>query len=393
MADDLHIFDDFERTFHEPAGHGEPVFSFLNRSARPAAELVRCEITKWLAEYPRSEQPELCARMRTDFPSPFFELLLHELFRRRGALITLHPEIGTKGKKPDFLVTVSPHCPVVVEAKVSMNEEEESPGQDKRLAVLFKAIDSIKSAFFFLNIREVRDNKKPIPTRRVTDFLSRELKTFDAEQVISHYENYGDLPRLTLEHGEFFIEFELIPKRRAAWGKVSSSIIGIHPMRARWGGVEGSLRKTLRAKANRYGEIEQPFLIALNTLGVWGLTNHDQYGTLFGTGQEYVSAMTERLEFKRKANGLWGNAAKPKYTRLSAVLFGMALPWNVPRITFCLYHNPWARYPLPDLDWPFEQVKITDVGMNCIPSPMRLADVFELSENWPGPFFADGQIA
>ncbi|HLI50428.1 MAG TPA: hypothetical protein VKU87_01450, partial [Thermomicrobiaceae bacterium] len=104
------LFDDFERTSDGtsalPPEHGEQFYTFLNQAAGEPWQQVRDTLTQWLSHYPADDRPALVARFRrTDrrgFLGAFWELYLHELFRRLGFLIELHPRVAVTTHRPDF---------------------------------------------------------------------------------------------------------------------------------------------------------------------------------------------------------------------------------------------------------------------------------------------------
>lgn len=100
------LFDNFERIHGHPDEHGEPLYPFLNHAAGEDWQHVRDVLTDWLAHYPEAERPALIARFRrTDrrgFLGAFWELYLHELLRRLGFDIELHPVVSGTTHRPDF---------------------------------------------------------------------------------------------------------------------------------------------------------------------------------------------------------------------------------------------------------------------------------------------------
>jgi hypothetical protein len=100
------LFDDFERINGNPSEHGEPLYPFLNRAAGEYWQNVRDLLTEWLSQYPEAERPTLISRFRrTDrrgFLGAFWELYLHEVFRRLGFEIAFHPAVSGATRRPDF---------------------------------------------------------------------------------------------------------------------------------------------------------------------------------------------------------------------------------------------------------------------------------------------------
>lgn len=102
------LFDDFERTNPFPAKEGEDSFSFMNRVAQPFWERIRSELDEWFAVYPPEDAKDLRSRFRDQSPAQHYaawwELYLHELFRRLGFEIEVHPELEGVSGRPDFRV-------------------------------------------------------------------------------------------------------------------------------------------------------------------------------------------------------------------------------------------------------------------------------------------------
>ena len=183
------------------------------------------------------------------------------------------------------------------------------------------------------------------------------------------------------------IEFSVLPKRRDAWGRNTSRTIGIYGVQTRWGGADDSLKKSLSAKAKHYGHIDYPFLIAVNCLSGWVIDKEEERAALFGTTEEFVPAYSDQLAVRQRPNGFWGIQDYPKYTRVSGVILGVALPYSIPKYRPCLYHNPWAGGLRSDVNWPFEQATWENGDVRYAPGIKSMADVLQLPENWPGILF------
>jgi len=384
------IFGTLERTDSEPARHGESEFQFLNRCKSIAADKIRCELERWLRDYPAEYQDELIARFRTEFYAPFFELLVHELLIRQGYSVAVHPSVGTSGKNPDFAAELPNRPePVIVEATLCIDDQEED-SNSRRMHQVYDAIEAIDCPFYFILIRDVTLKCDAQPSsRRITSFLDRELSALDPEALLTTALEPADHRRLRFEDEVLSIDFEIAPKKREAWGRPDARNIGTFPVRMRWGDSSVAVRRTLNAKAKRYGDLDKPFVIAVNTLGPWGYDEHERLGTLFGTRQEYVPAGTEGLRVRYLTDGFWGDADSPKYTRVSAVIFGCALPVNVPRVDFCLYRNPWAAHPLPIGFWRLPTVDFSSGSAIRENTNVTVGQVLRLPDDWPGDLFPE----
>lgn len=102
----LNLFDDAKRDSLYPAKYADPIFPFLNRTARVEFERIRQELEKWFSHYPTSDQKEFRAQFRSSIDAQhqaaFFELFLHELLLKMECKITVHPEIPNVKKHLTF---------------------------------------------------------------------------------------------------------------------------------------------------------------------------------------------------------------------------------------------------------------------------------------------------
>lgn len=385
------LFSSFERTDPEPSRHSESTFQFLDRCKSVAVEKIRTEIERWLTNYPAARRDELVIRFRDDFKSPFFELLLHQLFIRQGFSVTINPDIGTRGRHPDFAIGMPDTTErVMLEATLCLDDLE-ADSTSPRMAPVYDAINSIDCPFCTLLISEVtfKSPGAQPSSRRIKSFLERELGKLDPEVLLASVTQPADMPCLTFEDEYVVIDFELVPMKREAWGRAGSRPIGMYPTVGRWGDGKNALRRTLNAKAKRYGQISEPFVVAVNTLSPWGSEETEWTEALFGSRQTYVKESTGEPRIRHMQGGFWGHAEAPKCTRVSAVLFGCALPFNVPRIRFLLFRNPWAARPLPSSFWRLPVADLSTGDLVKENDDISVGDILGLPADWPGDLFPD----
>jgi len=137
----------------------------------------------------------------------------------------------------------------------------------------------------------------------------------------------------------------------------------------------------LHAKAKHYGNMELPFIIAVNMLGPWG---YDGVEALFGTEQEYVNAGDRKVQTRKLDNGFWGSAKQPIHTRVSAVLLGCVVPANIPRAEVCLYRNPWAINPLPTEFCTVPTATMQESNLVRTNQHCTIGQLLGLPQDWPG---------
>jgi hypothetical protein len=100
------VFDDIPRDSKGPGNYSGSNFKYLNRSAKESASKCRDIIEKWYSELPDTCKSDIRKRLRSSddnqFVSTFFELYIFTLLKSMGYKVTVHPEIESETKHPDF---------------------------------------------------------------------------------------------------------------------------------------------------------------------------------------------------------------------------------------------------------------------------------------------------
>jgi hypothetical protein len=161
-------------------------------------------------------------------------------------------------------------------------------------------------------------------------------------------------------------------------------VIGVQFGGARWVNGWAPIRDAIRSKGGRYGELEKPFVVAVN-VDAGSLDRIDEMQALFGQ-EEYVfntANLNAQPEMKRAPNGAWSGPNGPQYTRVSgAWIFGGLNPWNIVTRKNTLYFNPWARWPVPDSLQVLNFAMAKNEKMEWT-AGTNLATVLRLPEEWP----------
>lgn len=385
------IFDDVVRSRHDLATHKEDEFSFLNRSARPAAARVRNLIGTWVSHYPSDDFAQLRARLRSEFKSTFFELFLHELLLSLGCRVATHPEVETGASRPDFRARFPFGDEVIVEAVVASDQSRDEEVQEARRATLYDEINKVFSPDFSLLIDRITDIGARQPSaRKLRRFVAQSISDLDPDHISRLLENHGSdsRPTWTFRDGDFEFGFSVCPKAPAARGKRDSKLIGAYPGEARWGGSAGALKTVLAKKATKYGALGYPYVIAVNAIGQWGTNRRDEAEALFGSDEAHSALSIEELRRTRGRNGLWIGPQGIRNTRVSAVLFARVGPWGLPGAPIRLYHNPFAQHPCVDSPWRIPQAVPDGSTMSWIDGA-TVGELLGLDPHWPGQLFDD----
>jgi hypothetical protein len=156
-----------------------------------------------------------------------------------------------------------------------------------------------------------------------------------------------------------------------------------------WMNTHGEIRKALENKAKKYGELELPFIIAVNVVANH-CDNIDIMNALYGDESILVTqaadgGLTERNE--RKLNGAWIGPQGPRNLLVSgALIFAGLGPWSMGIVTPELFHNPWAQRPLPVSSWPLPYC-VADLAAKRVRHEhgKTAREVLDLPTQWPVP--------
>lgn len=382
-------FDDIERTLTGPAGHLISSFDYLNESARAEAARVRAFIDAALAQYPAEHRAAMCTRLRsvdqTQHLGAFFELALHELLLREACtVVAIEPPIAGSNRSPDFLVETGEGVRFYLEATLATGRSQVDAAAEQRMAEALAAIDTIESPDYYFGVHTSAPPAQPVSRRRLRRVLQVWLEGLDYDAVCAAWEAGSEIPSLIHEQHGMRIRIEPCPRRRMR-GLAGQRAIGmIAPEGASVVQPHLAINSAVTGKASRYGDLDLPYIIAVNALGAFAeptsVTN-----ALFGS--EYIAVREvdgawQHREF-RHPDGAWLGPRGPINTRVSAVLSTQRLtPWSIAQKRAHLTLNPWARRPLGVAPFTVDRSWVEADQIRSA-SGRSFAEVFELAADWP----------
>ncbi len=383
----LGLFDTFERGYRGVRQHAEDQFTFVNRSAEPAAASVRELLDSWFAAYANCDKGELRSMFRHDFDAAFWQLVVHAYLRGLGCEPEVHPLHlhSQSGPSPDYHVTFAQGGPCYVEATVDRDESDSDKKKRNRLAPLYDEIERIDSPSFYICLKDLQDAPEVQPSpKKLRAFVEEKIRCLDPDEVTAAAERYGNgtLPEWHYKDRGFAITVSVIPKTPAGRMKPGTDSLGSMPVEMRWGGTAPSIRGSVLAKAKRYGQLDAPYVVAVNSVSRWGTTTRHIVEALFGSrdidGEGRLGRATEI--------SLWNGPEGPWNRRVSAVLIGTVGPWDLGRARVCVYHNPYANRPCDALPWRVAEASIVD-GVLQVQEGESIGEVLGLQPDWPGKLF------
>ena len=374
------LFDDILRPDMAPHNEHEAVFCYLNRSGRPEAACVRQLVENWLTRYPANHRGALIARLRSSIDdqhrSAFFELFVHEFLLVRGhQILAIEPKLSHTKKSPDFLVKAKEgHC-LYLECVLATGRSQNEVAAQARLKQVLTALDRTSSPRHFLALTVHGVPTAPISIKAMTKALQVWIAALpDGDSAMN-------TPFFTHnEHGATFI-IRAFPRRNP--GRADRAI-GVQSIPPRQVTVDDDLKSALKEKANRYGKLDRPYVVAVNALDLFARED-DAFDALFGSTCTVVEQISGRETFRESRNpdGIWHGPGGARHKGLSAVLSTERIdPWNFARRCGRLIRNPWATAPVP----PFA-LGVNDIqpkrGHCHITAGQSMGKIFGLPDGWP----------
>jgi hypothetical protein len=170
-------------------------------------------------------------------------------------------------------------------------------------------------------------------------------------------------------------------------GKPNVRPIGIQLFE--WKLVDAStpIKDAIVDKAGRYGDLDLPYVIAVNSLDEKSVDRIDVMDALCGKETFVLSSSPSGAigepQMKRRPNGAWTGKSGPRYRRVSAVLLAIRVtPWTIGSAGVLLIHNPWAHRPY-DCELTQLPQGVAKEGRMHWQDGLSLAKALGLPPGWP----------
>jgi len=388
------LFDIGTRTEMRFKGHNEPEFTYLNQSARPSVCALRAMLEEWFQHFPRTSQPDLRSRFRdssnNQHSGAFFELYVHELLIRLGYTVIVHPILADVSTHPDFLARHVDGSEFYVEVTLAGIPAQGVQGANARISQVYDILDGMDSPNFFLHLDVEGSPASPPPASKLRAQVQRWLATLDPDEISRkmQIDGFDSIAKFQWAHSGWEIVITPIAKTAGTRGKAGIRPIGAVSPEAQWLQADADLKAALESKANKYGELKLPLLIAVNTLSVH-CDDIDIINGLFGQ-EGIVCSLAEdgsivQQNPTRKRNGFWNGPKGSRNRTASGVLIVSNLnAWSMGVLTPELFHNPWAKCILNSDWWPMPQrIPNNETGLYSKRSGKTASEVLRIPTPWP----------
>lgn len=328
----------------------ESAYEYYRCSERKSIESMRVHLEEWFASFPEAGKLDLQQRFRSrikgQHDAAYFELHLYRLFTQMGFQLEIHPDLEEEQTHPDYLVSRDGTPRFYLEATIARDSEQEAR-QEKRANQVLDALEQLESPDFSLSIRVQGAPATPPSGTKLRAKLERWLATLKYEDVVKLWqsEDIDALPKFAWRHEGWALTVEPIPKSLERRGSADIRAIGMTLPEVRTLSLHEDVRKAVELK-NRYGNLDKPFLLAINVTDEFRVDKIDVMNALFGEETVILDRGGARPG-ARVPNGAWFTKYGARNTKISAVMvYGNVGPWNANEREPWIVHNPWAKIPL-----------------------------------------------
>lgn len=378
------LFDSIRRIYLEAAKHNENTYDYYNISARTDITKVRDTLEGWFFNYPKEEKKELKSRFKKDFDSAFYELFLYELFSKLGYKIIIHPDLPLSPKKPDFLISKD-DLEIYVEAKVVKNKTKEQEAFERKINEFYDNLNKLNSDNFLLDIESfnILTQKQP-STKGIITYIEQELKKINPDILSEEVNKNGfeKLPAIEYNNGDIHIIVKPIPVIPSA-RKENKRPIGIYPIETFWGGGEESLKDSIEKKAKRYGKLDKPFIVCMNSLDIKTSGKLDVDNAIWGSLALSWSTNPENRDEKwiRQLDGVFLDKKGARLKNLTGVFVSKIYPHNVPVANYWFYEHPFSENKM-DFNKIGLKFNYINEGKIVDNTGDDIGDILEISKDW-----------
>jgi hypothetical protein len=380
------VYSQQDRKDDTPIRAMETQAAFYDRVAGTYWDQVRDTINEWWSHLPVAAQSGMACRLRdknsdANVWAAQWELYLHEMLLGSGCTVEIEPQIGTRGKRPDFLVTRGDEQ-FVVEA--AWRPERLAEDVDGMLTPqLTDAINGVTSPNFLLAVSVEETGPPAPPLKRLRSELTRWLADLDPDQVSADHQDHGHpWPRHVWEERDWRLTFDAIPRRPDRRGLPSARAIGIYPAIGFFRTRTHAVLDAVKEKGNKYGDMPVPYIIAVGDATMF-TDDEDIESDLYGRSVEYMHAGAPST-FGRLADGYWATVEDNGHARVSgALVVKDPSPPTWTKQSPVLWLSPDTRSrPAPVLP-AWATARLVDDHVERRPAVAPICTTIGLPEQWP----------
>lgn len=376
------LFPDVPRTDLTARLQGEPAYAFLNRSGSPQAAEIRDLMSGWLSRVPAEHVPDLRGRLQgkdnVQFESAFWELYLHEAYLRSGYAVTVHPSLAGTGRRPDFLIEGQGTRFYLEAVQACATADETRKG--RLLAELRRLLDEITPADYRLDMATYAVGSQPPSVKDLRRDLREWLSTLNQDAGYpAAAAAYRAVSQMTWQTPDGWrVQFGAVP---VLPGHTVRHLVGTHTT-AGWSNDAGRITAALESKADRYGALDAPLVIAVLSNSVYSTDDIDFEDALYGAliGRRPAGVLPPHSALLRPGHWLsqdgWRHASAPQVITAQDLF-----PWTVATVRPRLWCTLQPGVAVPSQPGWLARVQVT--GPAPQPGPAApMSSLFGLPDPW-----------
>ena len=371
------------RTDRTARSFNEPMCAFMDRSGDPFFADVRHLMAGWLGHVPSEHVTDLRRRLQSkddaQFESAFWELYLHEAYLRSGYRLTLHPALNGTGRRPDFLIE-GDGTRFYLEA-VRACAPAGRTSENRRLEEARRVLAELGAERYLLDMATYQVGARPLPVKTLRRDLREWLSALDAQADRCTAQGRGAIARRSWHHDGWRLEFTA-ESLRPGHGDAGLPLVRAH-LRFGWAHDASRILDALNEKANRYGTLEVPLVIAVLSNSEFRTEDTDVERALFGALMGRRPGPEPPGPGQLLEPGHWCTSNGWRRAHIPHVIAVHDLyPWTAttarPRLWTTL--EPGTRAPAQP-GW-LARVQVSGAAPSLDPAD-SLADLFDLPADWP----------
>jgi hypothetical protein len=359
----------------------ESFYEFLDRSSLEPCIRIRSLINELVAEYPPSDKADVVGRLKSsdesDFRSALFEIVLYRLLCRFCDEVAVHPPLEN-GFKPDFGMLFDDGSKIYVEAVLASERSGLTPSGQRLIETTLDYLNAHAHHSFRL---AVESSGEPSSQPSAKDLKGRIYSWLDS--LNPDAESADEELRSVFDIEGWSLSCRAIPLKPEQRGS-SPRLLLSKGNGANWVNRSDSIRDAIVSKANKYGKLDAPLIVAVNC-NCFTLDEHEELNALFGDLR--FNFIQDRPDvnawLSRASDGAWNGRNGPRYKGVSAAwIFRDLQIYSLSIVEYVLYINPWSRHCLPSSLLELSNYRIDGIDGRFFPG-LSTKSMLGLGDDWP----------
>jgi hypothetical protein len=368
------LFEDKERTSLEYAPHKKySTFDFYDNSAIEEFVIVRDKLNCWFSNYPANARKQLKRDLQSNFDSAFFELFIHEFFIRLGFTLIVHPTVSSSTNNPDFLAKKG-DVEIYLEARLATDESNEDRLLKSKRGLIYDTINQIVCPNYWISIKEISFlSNNQAKLKKIKKFLQDKINQYELLGDVTANSNYHRMEENYISYTDEDIKvvISLFPCSIERSRPIGSYLGGSY-----MGGCEESIRGAIKDKGYKYGNLDKPYIICVNSLSYKGTRTEDVYDALFGRDRmkSFVNLDDANQDLKTSNDGIFSELSNRSYSSVSGVFITRAFPFNLHIADHWLVKHPFTDNNLDFNILDLSFIQVVEKNLKEI-SKLRISDI------------------